>query len=257
MWQMKEFFLKIKRWLQKNSLLWPANHHPNINADGLISPGIIDSPETPADEQAVLNSQVVVKPVPPPGKTESLEKMQAGFDKLIDNLQDIREHLNQQIIQREMLINQINKLPELLESLPAAVKNQEKLTEQLFEQIKTSVAKEQQFIDAVEKIPVETGRQTDALVNINHQLAAAADADVQMAEGFNKFSETVNKLNQNITGQTDSIMQMNKTFTASDKYLKYLITCQNKRFMWLFIFALGICVLVVLILAGIVAYMRK
>ncbi len=252
---MKEFFLKIKRWLQKNSLLWPANHHPNINADGLISPGIIEEP--PADEQVVPNSQVIVKPIPPPSKTESLEKMQAGFDKLIENLQDIREHLNQQIVQREQLINQINKLPELLESLPAVVKNQEKLTEQLLEQIKTSVAKEQQFIDAVEKIPVETGRQTDALVNINHQLAAAADADVQMAESFNKFNETVNKLNQNITGQADSIMQMNKTFAASDKYLKYLITRQNKRLMWLFIFALGICVLVVLILAGIVAYMRK
>jgi len=252
---MKEFFLKIKRRLQKTSLLWPANR-PNINADGLISPGIIEEP--PADEQqTVPSSQVMVKPVQPGGKTESLEKMQAGFDKLIDNLQDIREHLNQQIIQREMLINQINKLPELLESLPAAVKNQEKLTEQLFEQIKTSVAKEQQFIEAVEKIPVETGRQTDALVNINHQLAAAADADVQMAESFNKFNETVNKLNQNITGQADSIMQMNKTFTASDKYLKYLITRQNKRLMWLFIVALGVCTTAILILAVIIAYLKS
>jgi hypothetical protein len=251
---MREFFLKIKSRLLKSSLFKPAGHHPHINADGLISPGIIDSPAAPADEQVIQNSQVVVKAG---GKPESLEKLQVGFDKLIDNLQDIREHLNQQLVQREMLINQINKLPELLESLPAIVKNQEKLTEQLLEQVKTSVVKEQQFIDAVEKIPVETGRQTDALVNINHQLAAAADADVQMAECFNKFNETVTKLNQSVTGQADSITQMNRTFAASDKYLKYLITGQNKRLMWLFIFALGICTLAIIILAAIITYLKS
>ncbi len=251
---MKEFFLKIKNWIQ--GLFKPAGYQPPINDDGLISSGIIESEET-LNEQFVRNSQVVVKPLQAGGKPEPIERMQAGFDKLVENLQDIKEHLNQQIIQRETLINQINKLPELLDSLPSIVKNQEKLTEQLLEQVKTSVAKEQQFIDAVEKIPIETGRQTDALVNIDHQLAAAADADVQMAESFNKFNETVNKLNQNITTQADSIMQINKTFTASDKYLKYLITKQNKRLMWLFIVALGICTLAIIILAGIIAYLRK
>ena len=254
---MKELFLKIKNWLPKGSLFKLVGHQPHINDEGLISPGIVEPEESSAEEQSVQNSHVVVKPVQAGGKPESLEKLQAGFDKLIDNLQDIKEHLNQQIVQREMLINQINKLPELLESLPSVVENQQKLTEQLLEQVKTSVAKEQQFIEAVEKIPVETGRQTDALVNINHQLAAAADADVQMAESFNKFNETVNKLNQNITGQADSIMQMNKTFTASDRYLKYLITRQNKRLMWLFIVALGICTLAIIILAGIIAYLRR
>ncbi len=254
---MKEFFLKIKNWLQKNSLLTPAGYPPRINDEGLISPGIVEPVGSSAEEQAVQNSQVMVKPVQGGGKPESLEKLQVGFDKLIDNLQDIREHLNQQLVQREMLINQINKLPELLESLPAIVKNQEKLTEQLLEQVKTSIAKEQQFIDAVEKIPVETGRQTDALVNINHQLAAAADADVQMAECFNKFNETVTKLNQSVASQAESVTQMNRTFTASDKYLKYLITRQNKRLMWLFIFALGICTLAIIILAVIIAYLKS
>jgi uncharacterized protein (DUF3084 family) len=252
---MKEFFLKAKNWVQR--LFKSAGYQPHINDDGLISPCIIDSAEVPPDEQTAQNSQVVVKPVQAGGKTEPLERMQAGFDKLVENLQDIREHLNQQIVQREMLINQINKLPELLESLPSIVKNQEKLTEQLIEQVKTSVTKEQQFIDAVEKIPIETGRQTDALVNIDHQLAAAADADVQMVEGFNKFNETVNKLNQNITSQADSIMQMNRTFAASDRYLKYLITKQNKRLMWLFIFALGICALVIFILTVVIAYLKS
>jgi hypothetical protein len=62
------------------------------------------------------------------------------------------------------------------------------------------MAKNQHFADVVAKIPTETAKQTDALVDINHQLAAAADTDVQMAEGLNKFNETLEKLNRRWRG---------------------------------------------------------
>ena len=130
------------------------------------------------------------------------------------------------------------------------------LTEQLIEQLKTAAAKNDQFIDAVEKIPTETAKQTDALVNIDHQLAAAADLDVQMTESMNNFNESLDKLNQSTISQTDGIIQMSKTFAASDRYLKYIISKQNRRFMWIFVAAMSICVTVILILTGIIIYLK-
>ncbi|MHC4194853.1 MAG: hypothetical protein ACYSQZ_02710, partial [Planctomycetota bacterium] len=91
-------------------------------------------------------------------------------------------------------MNQIDKMPQLLESFPAVVENQKQLTEQLLEQLNATATKNQQFIDSIEKIPAETGKQTDALVNIDHQLAAVADTEVQMAENFNKFNQALEKL---------------------------------------------------------------
>jgi hypothetical protein len=111
-------------------------------------------------------------------------------------------------------------------------------------------------METVEKIPTETAKQTDALVDIDHQLAAAADTDVQMAESFNKFNETLDKLNESTIGQTDGIMQMSKTFATSDRYLKYIMSRQRKSFMWVFMIAVGVCVLAILILAGIIIYLR-
>jgi len=49
---------------------------------------------------------------------------------------------------------------------------------------------------------------------------------------------------------------MSKTFAASDRYLKYIISRQNKRFMWIFIAAISVCVTAILILAGIVVYLK-
>ena len=137
------------------------------------------------------------------------------------------------------------------------LENQKQLTEQLFEQLKAADIKNQQFVETIEKIPTETAKQTDALVEVNHQLAAAADADVQMAESFNKFNETLSNLNQSTIGQTDGIMQMSRTFAASDRYLKYIISRQNKRFIWIFVTAVSICVIVVLILTGIIIFLKQ
>jgi hypothetical protein len=112
-------------------------------------------------------------------------------------------------------------------------------------------------VDTVERIPDEIARQSDALVDIDHQLAAAADADVQMAESFNKFNETLGKLNESTVGQTDGIAQMTRTFATSDRYLKYIISKQNRRFVWVFVAAVGVCVAVILIFAGIIIYLTQ
>jgi len=137
------------------------------------------------------------------------------------------------------------------------VENQKQITEQLIEQLKSAAAKNQQFIDAVEKIPNETAKQTDALVDIDHQLAAAADTDVQITDSFNKFNKTLEKLDESTAGQTDSILQMSRTFATSDRYLKYIISRQNRRFIWVFVTSIVVCVLVLLILTGIIIYLRQ
>ncbi len=257
--RLNDIWTRTSNWLKEHKLGRAAEQEAEIDSEGLISQGPKLS-EAAADERQGgegQGNQVVVKTVQPKEKRETLEKLQAGFDKLVEQLQGINEHLNRQVAQHEDLMGRIEQLPKLLERFPAVVENQKQLTEQLIEQLKAAAAKNQQFVDAVEKIPTETAKQTDALVEIDHQLAAAADTDVQMAEGFNQFNQTLEKLNQSTSGQTESIMQMSKTFAASDRYLKYIISRQNRRFMWIFVTAIGVCVLVVLILTGIIIYLRQ
>ena len=252
---LKDLWAGTNNWLRSRKLSRVENSQPDIDAEGLISQDA-DPAEPAVDQQPSQSDKLVVKTVQPKTKAESLEKLQEGFHKLIEQLQGINEHLNRQAAQHEDLTSRIEQLPKLLESFPAVVENQKQITEQLLEQLKATAVKNQQFIDAVDKIPTETAKQTDALVDIDHQLAAAADTDVQMAESFNKFNQTLDKLNQSSLGQTDSIIQMSKTFATSDRYLKYIISRQNKRFMWVFVIALGICVAVILILTGIVIYLK-
>jgi t-SNARE complex subunit (syntaxin) len=121
--------------------------------------------------------------------------------------------------------------------------------------LKANLLKDQQMLEAVEKIPAESARQTDALINIDRQLAASADVDVQMTETFNQFNESLGKLNQSTQNHTDGISQMSRTFAASDRYLKFIVTRQTRQFMWVFYSAMAVCVVVILVLVGIILYL--
>lgn len=254
----KDIWSRTSSWVRAHKPSKLRGYQPQVDDDGLLSRDSEVVETTFEEEQKDAQSkQVVVKMVQPADKAQSLEKLQAGFDKLIEQLRGINEHLDGQVAQNENLMGRIEQLPKLLESFPAVVENQRQLTEQLMEQLNTAATKQEQFMDAVEKIPTETAKQTDALTDIDHQLAAAADTDVQMVENFNKFNETIDKLNQSSISQRDSIMQMSKTFAASDRYLKYILSRQRKSFMWVFTIAMGVCVLAILILAGVIIYLRQ
>jgi len=256
---LKRFWAGTGKWLRARKPSMGTGHQPEIDEDGLISQ--VDDPAEPESSpppvEEAEGDKVMVKAVPPVDPQESLEKLQKGFDKLVEQLQGINEHLSRQATQHENLMSRIEQLPQVLESFPGIVENQKQIIEQLFEQLKGAAAKNEQFMDAVGKIPTETAKQTDALVKIDQQLAAAANIDVQMAQSVGNFNETLDRLNQTSMGQTDGILQMSKTFAASDRYLKYIISKHSKRFMWIFIAAISVCTACILILAGIIIYLNR
>jgi len=250
--KLKDSWSKAIDWLGNHKPVAIPTVTPSLNEDGLISS------EEPRDVTDFQDGQgVSVNAIEPAEKNQSIEKLQAGFNNLVGQLEGINEHLDKQVTQHQELMNRIDQLPKLMENFPSVVENQKQLIEQLVEQVKGSELKQQQFVETIEKIPAETAKQTDALEKIDHQLAAAADADVQTLENFNKFNEVLDKLNLNTAGQTDSILQMSKTFAASDRYLKYLMSRQNKRFFWIFTTSVVVCLVVILILAGIIIFLRQ
>jgi hypothetical protein len=257
---LKNIWDETTNWLRNHKLVRPLHTQPELDEEGLIHENTEQTSQTGQSQ----SNEVIVKAVPQSDKqtglgrvpAETLEKMQEGFDKLIERLQGINEHLDKQATQHEELMNRIQQFPKLLESFPAIVENQKAITEQLIEQLKSSSLKNDQFIDAVEQIPAQTAKQTDALINIDHQLAAAADIDVQMSQSVNNFNRSLEKLNESTIKHTEGIEQMSKTFSASDRYLKYIISKQNQRFMWVFIAAISVCLATILILTGIIIYIK-
>ena len=208
-----------------------------------------------ADDR-ITSSKTPVKTVPLRPEIDTVAKQQESFNKLVDKLHGINESLHNQLALNEELVNKVDKLPALLENIPTMMENQQKFAEQLLEQLAANSAKNQQFQEAIEKIPAQTAKQTDALVEMNQHLSASSESDARLASNFHRFNETLTELNQSSQCHKDSILQMSKTFATSDRYLKYLMTRQNKRFMWVFIIAMAICSASIVALIAMVIYLK-
>ncbi|MBN2020280.1 MAG: hypothetical protein JW749_08650 [Sedimentisphaerales bacterium] len=256
----RQYLLRLTNWLHNRLSTYGDNDSPQLSDEGLMidqnsyAPAKnTDNSTTPGEDKNNAIEAVAL----PRRSGESLEKLQAGFDRLIDELAGINDHLRKQVAQHEELIVRVDQLPKLVESFPASVESQKQLTEHLISQLKSSLLKDQQLLSAVEKIPAEAARQTDTLTNIDRQLAAAANVDIQMTDTFNKFNQSLEKLNKATREHSEGISQMSRTFAASDRYLKFIVSRQRRQFMWVFYSAVVVCVLVILALVGIVIYLSR
>jgi ABC-type transporter Mla subunit MlaD len=255
---LREILTGTSNWLRSRRYEHAGQCEQVLDNDGLLTMAL--EPQEDFEDTGSARSPrgpIAVNSVTTLDRRGPAEKLQEGFNRLIDQLEQINDHLNQQLSQHQELMGRVKELPQVLESLPSAIENQRNLTSQLLEQLRTTAAKDQQFIETVGKIPAETARQTDTLTLINHQLAAAADTDVQLADSFVKFKDTLDRLNHNTASNTQGIVQMSKTFAASDRYLKYVVTKLNKRYAWVLAIALSVCGAAICTLAGIIIYLAR
>lgn len=192
-------------------------------------------PMAAAETDSGQNSAVVpLRTGPAPivnKKKDSAEVFQEAVDKLVDKLEGINENLGAQIRQNEQLVEKMDALPEMLTPLPKAVEEQRAAFAQVAEQLRGKVARD-------EKVAEE-------LCGIHEKVAASAEVDTKMCESFSQFSETLGKLDADTVSQTEWIQQMSRTFSASERYIKYTLARQQVRFFWIFGISLGICLLAV------------
>lgn len=267
----KELWSKTNKWIRSRAQSAVKTSESEIDNEGLIREDVEGGTES-AGQQAEKEVQVehpeetvsreetgsvVVASSKDSEKAEPIEKLQRGFNRLIERLSNINDNLNLQVSQHKELIGRLDEMPELAKSFPTIVENQEKIRTQLAEQLSAMAASNEQFIESVEKIPEETARQTGMLDEIRERLESAAEIDSRMSESFRQFNDILGNLDRNTVSHTDSIMQMSKTFATSDRYLKYIISRQNKRFMWLFVISLSVSVLAIVALVGIIIYLTR
>lgn len=210
-----------------------------------------------AEKDSGSGENVLVKPQPVGSNARSLEMIQNGLSDLVGQLDSINKNLAKQSEQNQQLMDRIEHLPDMIHTLPEAVKNQSASVKAMLKQMEDNKNNELEFIRAVESIPKETGKQTDELEKISGQLAAGAEVDVQFVESFNQFKQSIERMDNTNVTQNKTLEQMNKTFAASDRYMKFLMQKQAKKFTVLFIVALSVCLVSVVGLIAMVAYLMS
>jgi hypothetical protein len=246
--KMPGFMAKLKGWL--DSLAEPDYEISELPLDeqgflrdDLVKGGQERPSSQPKPASAVLTQQKEEKP-------QSLERIQENFNRFVDQLQGINSNLSKQVAQQEQLGAKLDKLPNLIGAVPEMLENQHRSLDEVLRQLRSSQVRSEEFIDIVHQIPREAVKQTETMQKMNQHLTQTAETDIVMREAFTSFSETVTKLTAATEANREAILNMSKAFAASDRYMKFLVQVQNRRFVWLFLISLGICLVCVLTVVG-------
>lgn len=191
-------------------------------------------------DNSPANTQVVVLRSPDveaalKKKKDSAELFSDAVNKLVEKLEGINTSLDLQVHHNQQLVEKMDRLPELLSSLPGNAERQEKIFTELTEQMRQKTRQDE--------------RSVEALSGIHEKVTACAEIEGKISDHFVDLGRSLTKLDENTVSQTDWIQHLNRSYTSSEQYLRDALTKQQKRFYWLFGLSLAVSVLTLTALA--------
>ena len=169
-----------------------------------------------------------------------------GFEGRLD------DSFEQMVFKKDIAEQPKDKTEVLVEAFERLVDKLENINDTFNKQLD----RDEKIAEILSQLPAHADRQTEALADINRMLSDSATVDAELANNFNEFNSTLDKLNSTSNQQSNMLAQMNRTFAASDICLKDMISRQNTRFLWMFFTSVGICsvALITTILTLLVVY---
>lgn len=201
--------------------------------------------------QADTASTVITK------KKDSAEIVGEAIHKLVGRLEEINASISLQTQQNIQLVDKMNQLPDLLSGLPQQAQEQRQILQDLSAELKAKAQNDHKMLETVAAMTEQTSEQTHKLGQIEEHLHAAERTDLQLCDNMSKVGQSLEKLDLNTVSQTEWIQQMSRAFTATDRYLKYTLAQQQRRFMWIFAVSMAVSVVAIVgLILGIVLLSR-
>lgn len=179
-------------------------------------------------------------------KKDHAERFTESVHQLVNKLEGIHDHLGRQVDQNEQLLAKMGQLPELLKTMPEAISRQEQAVYSLLNQLQEKSRQDQEVLSLLSSLPDQSARQSRTLGEIHQQLAQSLREETQLNEQVSRVSDVLKKLDKNTVSQTEWLEHMSRTFMVTDRYLKLTLAKQQRRFLWILIVCMGICLLSVL-----------
>jgi chromosome segregation ATPase len=217
----------------------PANNGekselPAIGDDGLLAEPA-EYPD-PAGADAEAGSERTVNPLMRWSRREqTLVRLQEGYERLSQVIEEIQKHLAQQGERSDRICNALETLARSLGDMPGLARQHAQSLEAIAGNIEAGNARMGQLAESVGELPKVSRAQTDAITGIKRQLEVAGEQNLVTFQTMEKLSSAISTLGEVNTTQLEALHQMNRKSDDQTDQLRKLIARQNKRFVMLFV----------------------
>lgn len=236
----ESFWSRITGAFRKNAGNGNSPDLPEIGDDGLLAEPV-DYPEPVGGECDPVER--TANPLTRWSRREqTLVKLQEGYDRLNDVIEEIQKHLVQQGERSERICTSLEQLARAMSDMPALQRQHAQSLEAIAGNIEAGNARMQQVAESVSELPKASRSQTEAISGIRKQLELSGEQNVVTFQTMEKLSHAISALGDVNTTQIEALNQMNRKADDQTEQLGKLIARQNRRFIMLFVVTIVLAV---------------
>ncbi len=176
--------------------------------------------------------------LPRRGQDQTVQQLRHGYDKVLDLVESIQNHLDQQNKRSDRVVELLADLGQGMKEMPAAASRHTDTLKGLVNQIELANRHAQAMVSALGDWPNAAMAQRDALNAIALHLGSSSDTNTKLAEQLQAHNRTANMLAESSREQVATLKAMQESSHVCNNHLAHLIHTQTRRFTMLFVITL-------------------
>ncbi len=188
------------------------------------------------------------------GRDNAIEKLEKGYSEVLDLLQSVRGHMQDQSNRSERLLEIMEWLPEALKSMPEANRNQVRMLEVLQDHLQMQAKSGEQLGHSLKELTRLADNQDQGMIAFNQQLNAHQETSNNMLESFGAINGTLGKITGANETNTSVLRGLLAQTMSTDNSVRELFD-RNRKQMLVMTIVTSALALVAIGMAGWVAAM--
>ena len=184
----------------------------------------------------------------------AISQLQEGFTTLTDLMGSIRDNLEKQNTRQEELLNALQQLPAVLQSIPENNRMQNETLQAIRGQMEGQSAQQQKLGEILNHIGKTTTEQRQMVDALRGRVEDLHKADTTIADYLNNVGSALKDVSQNSASTSQVLSQMRDNINERDDQLERVLHRQGTRFTTMLAVAIVISV-AALVGVGVFAYL--
>ena len=173
-------------------------------------------------------------------RSQSLERLEDGYQKLTDLVDGIQTHLQNQDERSRTIANGLNSMAEHVARLPDVFQQQNSQIAAIVEQLECAGARSGRIEATLGELPKVVDSQRESLLAVRDQIESSTRTQQSLVDSMGELAGAISALNQSSTDSVQTIKSVQVSAEASQVRLADLVSEHSRKLTKLIGVGLGV-----------------
>ncbi|MEM1028165.1 MAG: hypothetical protein AAGJ38_08785 [Planctomycetota bacterium] len=161
-------------------------------------------------------------------KEVSIQQIKQGYSEVVETMQSVRSHLEQQADRSEKMLELLGNLPDALRSMPDQARNQTEALESIRTHLENQNQTAQQLTDAITGLATASSHQQRSLSAIDQHLAEGHESRTQLNQGVGALTDTLGEVRASNAATRESMGAVVEQTRVNDERMREMVQRNQK-----------------------------